>query len=145
MVNFAQKNHDSSNSRRKMIFIAAAVAAVLLIAIAAVFTWRVANSPVKSDGFQLIKLTSGEIYIGKLNNPSSDDYVVLNQVYTQSGSDASQKDDQAQDENSELLLTRLSASVAKPEDTVYISRDKIVYWANLQSDSKIVNAIKNDK
>lgn len=136
--------HDQAASSRY-------VAGVVIIAvIALLFIMGVRDAgifgaePVNKKTYQLVSLVTGEVYFGKLSNINQE-YVTLNQVYTQDNSVvAGQPSQEDSPPASEVVLNRVSASVAKPEDTMYIARDKIVHWENLQWDSKVVKAIQND-
>lgn len=111
---------------------------VLALAILGICLFLFLNrSPVDNSTYQLVKLSNDEVYFGKLSGLHSQ-YVTLDNAYLQApdGSD----DDE---ENSNLTIVKISATVAKPEDTMYIAKDKIVYWENLQKDSKIMNAIES--
>lgn len=122
-------------------FVIAAIIVAVLIAVAAFVVWKSnMGSGVNRDGYQLVSLTTGERYIGKLSNLEAD-YVTLDNVYyQQNAAPEGEGEQQAQD----ITVAKLSSSVAKPEDTMKIASDKIVHWENLQDDSKIVEAIRQD-
>lgn len=126
---------------KKLAIILAVVGVVSLIGL---WWWGqyIAN-PIKRDTYQLVSLDTGEVYFGKLQNLSGE-FVTLKRVYTQARDQQTTAVADAANQQSGVVLNRLSVSVAKPEDTMYIARDKIVHWENLQRDSKIVQAIEND-
>lgn len=106
---------------------------IVLALLVGLFLWQ--NSPTKIDNstYQMVTLTSGEVYIGKLGSPTGD-YVKLKNVYYQ----------QKSSDVDSVTVVGLSSSIAKPQNTMYISGDKIVHWENLERDSKIVQAIDQD-
>lgn len=118
------------------------LAVVLLVGfiIGFVFTADI-RAGIKKGDYQLVTLTTGERYIGKLTGVK-EKYVTLTNVYYQqnTGADTADKEGGAAD----ITVAKLSSSVAKPENTLHIASDKIAHWANLQSDSKIVQAIEKD-
>lgn len=126
---------DGFEGWQKALFIIGVLGVVLLIAFLA--HKQFLASPVKKDTYQLVSLSTGEVYFGKIQN-INDEYVELKQAYTQAA------DSKEATQQGGVVLNRLSVSVAKPEDTMFIARDKIVHWENLQKDSKIVQAIEND-
>lgn len=91
--------------------------------------------------YQIVTLTTGESFIGKLSGLNRD-YVVLENVYYQQ--DAANQSDTTTPDSQQVTVLRLSDSVAKPENTMRIARDKLVHWENLSNDSKIIQAIKQD-
>lgn len=113
------------------------ISLLAIILIGASLTFLLTRSPVNNGTYQLVKLSNDEIYFGKLSGLHNQ-FVTLDDAYLQAPSNS---DDEEQDTN--LTIVRISATVAKPEDTMYIARDEIVYWENLQKDSKIMNAIES--
>lgn len=104
----------------------------LLIAVP-VFVYLQNNNGIKRDQYQLVKLTTGEIFFGKLQNTGGDYLVLENGYFIQDSKDA----------NDTTLLSR-KTTVAKSESPIRIKSDKVVYWENLAKDSKVVEMIKND-
>lgn len=90
------------------------------------------NTEVKADRYQLVKLTTGEIFFGKLQNTKGE-YLVLENVYFIQDS---------KDQADTTILSRKS-TVAKSESPMRIKADKMVYWENLAKDSKIAQSIQN--
>lgn len=113
------------------------LAAVLTLgALVAVVFLLLPDFRIKRDSYQLVTLSSGEVYIGKLQGTRGN-YLVLHDVYYQR-----KKADGAPE--TEITVVKLSSSVAKPEDDMYIASDKVVHWENLARDSKIVQVIEQD-
>lgn len=109
--------------------------AAILLGLALFLT--MSTTAIQRDTYQLVKLSNGETYIGKLANTNGD-FLTLNDAYhhtTEAG--------EAEGENSNITITKLSATVAKPEDTIHIAKEQIMYWENLQEGSKILDAITN--
>lgn len=121
---------------RTGIFVTAGLLIVVLIGF---FVTQDMRTGIDKSKFQIVTLTTGERFFGKLSG-LDDRYVTLSDVYFQQEGSASAGEGEA----TSVTVTKLSASVAKPEDTLHIDRDKIAHWANLQDDSKIVQAIKQD-
>lgn len=128
----------------KKILIGLAVTVFVAVA-AAAFLIPVLKNPIHNDTYQLVKLDTGEIYVGKLVS-NKGDFFVLQQAYLQNQPATKSQDDSKRSlDNSEVVLTRMTSTVAKPEDTLYLSKNKVIYWSNLQPDSKVVKVIQSDK
>ncbi len=109
---------------------AAGVALVSFITVPIVLV--IINTGVKANQYQLVKLTTGEIFFGKLQNTSGD-YLVLENAYFIQDS---------KDQTDTTILSR-KGTVAKSESPMRIKADKVVYWENLAKDSKITQSIQN--
>lgn len=109
---------------------AAGVALILLIAVPIILSMT--STGIKADQYQLVKLTTGEIFFGKLQNTKGD-YLVLDNAYFIQDS---------KEQTDTTILSRKS-TVAKSESPMRIQYDKLVYWENLAKDSKIAQSIQN--
>lgn len=109
------------------------VAALIILS----YRYFSAREGLDTSKYQMITLTSGESYIGKLSRMTGN-YVVLDDVYYQQKPQTSG----ASADNSQITVLQLSDTVAKPENTMHIAHDKVLHWENLSNDSKIVQAIK---
>lgn len=111
---------------------------VVLVLIGITVIWKFstdARAGVDASKYQIIELTTGESYIGKLSHLQGA-YVDLTNVYYQQTQPSSSQ---------QVTVLKLSDSVAKPENAMRIARDKIVHWENLSADSKIVEVINSDQ
>lgn len=131
------KLHHRSSIFRKVnkLWVIGITAAVVVIVGVCMASWAGVFNGIKKNTYQLVNLTTGESYIGKLQSTSGR-YVVLKNVYYQKNT--------TQADSSDITVLKLSSSVAKPDDVMRIASDKIVHWENLSGDSKIVQAIKQD-
>lgn len=109
-----------------------AVGAALVLLIAVPATLAILDTGIKRDQYQLIKLTTGELFFGKLQNSKGDYLTLENAYFIQGGEDASET----------TILSRKS-TVAKGESPMRIKGDKVVYWENLAKDGKISQSIQN--
>ena len=119
------------------------IVAAFAIGIVAVLIYRALAPAAGLDTgkYQIVTLTTGESFIGRLSGLNRE-YVVLENVYYQQNTAA--QSDTATPDNQQVTVLRLSDSVAKPENTMRIAHDKVVHWENLSNDSKIIQAIKQD-
>jgi hypothetical protein len=106
---------------------------------------------IKSE-YQAVFLTNGQVYFGKLDFEGH--WYVLRDIYylqvTQelqpaSGNGSSQNitTPQNNSQQQKVQLVKLGSELHGPEDAMYIARDKIMFWENLKSDSRVIQTIKN--
>ncbi|MBI5356703.1 hypothetical protein HZB78_03765 [Candidatus Collierbacteria bacterium] len=92
-----------------------------------------ASSPSSSD-FVAIYMENGKVYFGKMQNSDSDE-PRLTDVFTlnvNAGQDAAQ---------AEFELVKLTDQFQAPTDLLVLSRNKILFWEPLKSDSRVAEAI----
>ncbi len=106
------------------------------------------NPPVKGKQTQALFLTNGQVYFGKLANINSS-YVKLTDIYylqvdgaAQQQVQPGQKADTAQPK---VSLAKLGGELHGPEDSMYVSREQVLFWENLKDDGKVAQAIKEYK
>ncbi len=119
--------------------------AIATIVIAIVFTLTTLGPAVgsqlpKGGSYQAVFLTNGQVYFGKMKSTSGN-YVTLKDVFyiqsnpQQAGASASP--------NPQLALVQLGNEIHGPESQMQIANDQVIFWENLKSDSKVVQAINN--
>lgn len=95
--------------------------------------------------YQAVFLTNGQVYFGKVTGANSD-VIVLDDVYYLRVNQQLQPDQDANtNEQPQVLLVKLGNELHKPQTKMTISRDQVVFWENLQTDSPVVNGIKTAK
>lgn len=97
-----------------------------------------------SDQYQAVFLSNNMVYFGKLSNINGD-FVKMTDIYylqvqQQQGDQKTQQQQQSQ-----LSLAKLGNELHGPEDAMFINRKEIMFWENLKTDGKVVQAIKNYK
>ena len=122
--------------------------AVLLLAAGAWFAWSKmgGDSGVKGDKYQAVFLTNGQVYFCKVSDVDKS-YVKCNDIYylqVQQSVQPEQKDKDKEDQ-SQVSLAKLGSELHGPEDTMYISRQQVLFWENLKNDGKVVQAINSYK
>jgi hypothetical protein len=104
---------------------------------------------VKSDQYQALFLTDGQIYFGKLDN-SNDSYARLTDIYylqveqavqPVQGDDAKAADAADAAAGTKISLAKLGNELHGPEDEMFVNRDRILFWENLKADGQVVTAI----
>lgn len=127
--------------------VAGLVLALVIIVGGLVFTQKAQfnGNLVKKDQYQAIFLTNNQVYFGKIK-AISDESVTMSDVYylqVQQSVQPDAKDKTAADQ--QLSLAKLGGELHGPEDTMFLNRDQVLFWENLKNDSKVVQAIQNNK
>lgn len=129
---------------------------VILVAIAIGWSWWLfgrnntmafnENQNIDTGGYQAVFLSNGQVYFGKLADLNNK-YVTITDIYylqVQSGSTNTDlqgsKDSGSSD--SQVSLAKLGSELHGPKDKMYIASDQMLFWENLKSDSKVVQAIQ---
>ena len=129
------------------------VIAVIVLVVAGWFTWSkmgTAGTAIDSGKYQAVFFTNGQVYFGKLQSFNGQ-YMKLTNIYylqsQQASSDAANsKNPQAtsSDQNN-VQLIKLGDEIHGPEDEMIISKDQMLFYENLKSDSKVVQSIDKYK
>ena len=95
---------------------------------------------VNQDGFQVVYMTSGQAYFGKLKNTDGN-YLVLDTPYT--AQDV--KPEGEENVQTSTTLVKVSQQQYGPTEAMSLKSDQVLFWQNLRDDSKVTEAIKNAK
>lgn len=104
----------------------------------------------KASGYQAVFLSNGQVYFGKIENPSSD-YVTLKDIYylqvTQPPLQGSQQQGQQSQTQAQpqLSLVKLGNELHGPVDEMKINRDQILFYEDMKEDAKVMQAINEYK
>ena len=108
-----------------------------------------AGTAIDSSKYQAVFFTNGQVYFGKLQ-PFNNEYMKLTNIYylqsQQASTDADPKNPQAtsSDQNG-VQLIKLGSEIHGPEDEMIISKDQMLFYENLKSDSKVAQSIDKYK
>lgn len=100
--------------------------------------------------YQAVFLTNGQVYFGKLDSTRSN-FVLTDIYYLQVNSNlqSQEKQDQTKKEGAEsepsFTLVQLGDELHQPESKMVINKDHVLFWENLKSDSRVVEAIQKNK
>ncbi|MBX4187002.1 MAG: hypothetical protein KW802_01940 [Candidatus Doudnabacteria bacterium] len=125
--------------------------AVLILAVAvgiAKARWELMENTTKTAGYQAVFLTNNQVYFGKLTG-SHGFYKLTDIYYLQVTQNLQQATADAKNPTStgtaqtqpNIQLVKLGSELHGPEDTMYIDRDKVLFWENMKDESKVVQAI----
>ena len=90
---------------------------------------------INGNGYQVVYMTSGQAYFGKLQNTEGD-YLVLKSPYTAQDVKADEKTP------AQTTLLKVSQQTYGPEDVMSLKSSQVLFWQNLRSDSKVTKAIE---
>jgi hypothetical protein len=117
------------------------IATILIVLLGGIIALKLLPSKgqrIDPSTYQIVYLNSGQVYFGKLQNTTGN-YLVLHEPY------APQTVSQAQEEASGIqpstTLVKVSQQQYGPQDVMSIHINNVLFWQNLRSDSKIVQAI----
>lgn len=123
------------------IFLVVSAAAILIAMIVGFAVHR--QTLVKTNQYQAVFLTNGQVYFGKLRT-ANDQYISLEDVYYLQQAQQVQQSS-SQNSQANLSLVKLGNELHGPEDQMFIARGQILFWENLKDSGKVVQAIKNNQ
>ncbi|HEV2412966.1 MAG TPA: hypothetical protein VGS28_04170 [Candidatus Saccharimonadales bacterium] len=132
---------ERASAKKNTTQLVVAVVIVVVVLVAGFMWWKNANpaSGINTGEFQAIFLTNGQVYFGKLTD-TNNTYVKMTDIYYLQVQQSVQPQG-GTSSNSKISLTKLGNELHAPEDAMYIARDQVLFWENLKSTGKVVQAI----
>ena len=119
-----------------------AVALVLIVAFVTILIMKaVPAQQIDAGKYQVVYMTNGQAYFGKLQNTGGDFLVMKSPYIAQS---VASGDDESSDSTQTTLL-KVTDQVYGPEDSIAIKSSQVAFWQNLRDDSKVTKAIDSQK
>lgn len=106
------------------------------------------GTAIDANKYQAVYLMNGQLYFGKLTELSKTHLQLTNVYYLQSNSSedaAASTKNAAANASSNFQLIKLSGAIYGPSDEMVISKDQVLYYQNLNDDSKASQLIESDK
>lgn len=102
---------------------------------------------VKTEKYQAVFLDSpdGQVYFGNLEIFNNDLYSLTDIYYVRVENPIQPEGEEQQQQQANISLAKLGNELHGPEDQMFISRDKVLYWENLKDDGQVVTAITEFK
>lgn len=122
-----------------MIILYVILAGAIVYAVVATKGFGLMKSKTTGD-YQAVFLTNGQVYFGKLSGESGQWATLSDIFYLQVQQQVQPKDDTTQQQPN-VTLVKLGNELHGPSDEMKINRDQILFWENLKSDGKVVEAI----
>lgn len=108
----------------------------IILLLVLIFLWQLSNTvnfPTADPGrWQAVTLDSNQLYFGHLKD-LNDSYILLTDVYYLKANPAGTQPP--------VSLFKLTNEIYGPDGNLYIPKNKILYWDNLQENSQAVQAI----
>lgn len=115
------------------------VVAVVLFGFLAAWFWLIPHGQrIDSSTYQVVYLTSGQAYFGKLQNTGGE-YLELKNPYVVQ--DVQQPTDGKPAQQNQTTLVKVRDQVYGPDDSMALRSENVLFWQNLRSDSKVSEAI----
>jgi hypothetical protein len=141
--NTSRKVHQVSLSS-KLLVVGVVLVGIAIAAALSVGAFANNDPGIKEDQYQAVFLDNGQVYFGRLSNINSS-YVNLTDIYyLQVQQDGLQEGENNATADPQISLAKLGNELHGPEDVMYISRSKILFWENMKNDSDVVEAIINN-
>lgn len=134
---------DARGVQRKPRWVTSVAVTVLVIGAVAWHLLHRSTAP-NPDRYQAVYVETGQVYFGKLRNTDGR-YLRLEGAYVARAQDVppSATEEQKATLNGNVSLAKISDQVYGPEDTLEIRADKVIFWQNLEQDSKVTKAIED--
>jgi hypothetical protein len=143
-------SHHANDKSKKRLVAALISLAVLVLAVVGGWTlWSNMNgNGIDGGKYQAVFFTNGQVYFGKLHS-FNNGYLKLTNIYylqATSANNDDQKLQKASDSSSNnVQLIKLGQEIHGPQDEMIISKDQVLFYENLKSDSKVSQAIAKYK
>lgn len=104
------------------------------------------DTGIDTSKYQAVYLMNGQLYFGKLSMLDANRLKLTNVYYLQSGTsqDATSKTSSSSTD-AKFQLIKLTGAIYGPSDEMIISKDQVLYYQNLNADSKASQLIQSDK
>lgn len=147
-------NHTMNDKSPKMLYFI--IGAVIAVAILLAGVWFMlsrgssesTDTGIDSSKYQAVFFTNGQVYFGKLQAFNTQ-YLKLTKIYylqtTAQAADSKNPQQTSSDQASSVNLIKLGSEIHGPEDQMIISKDQVLFYENLKSDSKVAKLIDQQK
>ena len=140
-------------SKKGLTWTIALVVFALLVGTFGGFVWAnsrrgTIDAGIDPNKYQAVYLMNGQLYFGKLVALETNHLKLTNVYYLQSGTsqDATATGNtNSADAASKFQLIKLTRAIYGPSDEMIISKDQVLYYQNLNADSKASQLIQSDK
>ncbi len=135
---------EHKSSKKGLLWTSVIVLLVLIVAVVGWLVWsnsKTGENGINSSRYQAVFLVNGQIYFGKLEDANEKSFKLTDIYYPQAQSEGTDKTDT---ESQGIKLIKLGDEVHGPENEMYISKEQILYYENLKSDSKVTQLIEQN-
>jgi hypothetical protein len=143
--------HGGIKKSNNMKITIAIVAAVIIIVVGGIIAYALksggssTSSVIKTNEYQAVFFTNGQVYFGKLATLNSDYFKLTDIYYLQADSSDTNSSKNPQetntDQNANVQLIKLGNEIHGPEDEMVVSKDQVLFFENLKSGGKVTKSI----
>ncbi len=135
---------DSRAAQRKSSWVFPTIVIGLLVVGAVVWYLLHRSTMPRADRYQAVYVETGQVYFGKLKNIDGR-YLRIEGAYVARAQDIppNATEEQKATLNANVSLAKVSEQVYGPEDALEIRADKVIFWQDLKTDSKVTKAIED--
>lgn len=136
----APKKEKSKKPSKKFLL---PIAGLIVIGVAGWLVWsmvQAGNTGIKSNQYQAVFFTNGQVYFGKLSPLNGESMKLTNVYYLQPNSDNATSSDEVATSANKLI--KLGDEVHAPEDELVILKSQIQFYENLKDDGQVAQTIK---
>ncbi|HEX8389967.1 MAG TPA: hypothetical protein VF597_00935 [Candidatus Saccharimonadales bacterium] len=123
------------------------VAAILAVALAYALAWAIGKASAgggpRGDRYQAVFLDNDQVFFGKLKNTDGS-YLRLEQAFSTKSNDlpSDASAEQRATASNNISLVKVGDLVYGPENVLMIRAEKVKFWQDLKTDSKVSQAIE---
>ena len=139
----ASMSDQKKAAKKRWVVYSIALAVLAIIALG--FLWKsgvFAQQRIDGSKYQVVYLTNGQAYFGKLQNTTGDYLYVMMPYTAQSVTPNTAGGNENSGTETTTTLLRVKDQVYGPEDSIAIRASQVAFWQNLRDDSKVAQAIK---
>lgn len=144
------EQHDSSSkkSNKGLLWTIIIILAVIVLAVVGWAVWsksKGSETGIDNSKYQAVFMSNGQIYFGKLSDFNESSFKITKIYYPQAQSTGEETTTNVNDEQSSIQLFRVTDGVHGPEDQMIITKSQILYYENLESNSKVTQLIEQNQ
>ena len=124
-----------------------AVLLIILLMVVGMFMYQLTmGSNIDGGKYQAVFLTNGQVYFGKLQGLNGN-YMKLTDIYylQTKAAAASDNPQQTSKTSTDVTLIKLGNEIHGPVDEMIISKDQVLFFENLKTDSTVSKSIANSQ
>ena len=110
----------------------------------ALFQYNYSTS-IDEETLQAVFLTNGQVYFGQLGTMGKGIYKLDNVYYLQVTQDLQKQEGEGEEKKADtetnFSLVKLGDELHQPTSNMYINKDQVLFWENLETDSPIIETI----
>jgi len=139
MTTERSKNVKKYTPAKRHVAVAAAIIVVGAFLLTLWFIRGGTGQVIDKTSYQVVYMSNGQAYFGKLQNVSGQ-FLTLASPFS-----AQNPQQDSSDTNAAVPLVPVTEQVYGPENSIALRSENVLFWQNLRDDSKVTQAIKNQK